>query len=584
MCAIHHIAMCLLALSANTAAMYVSRQPNITTFRQVGFIADGVVHAHVIIDVDINAEVKFLTELGEASSQIAGNATSGPWKELVDDVIDLQQEWEAAAQLFAPSARQKRQIFVAAAIGGAAVAAAASGIFALFETKKLQAQVGHLSGRVSAQATREKNIQLAMQHVIKAVNANAAATGDQLRLSRAQSAAALMLRRSTSKLSGVYTLLQHRLSPQLIPAERLLRIFNMLERRVDNAGYQLLMDGPAQLFGADVSYSSNGTAITAYVHAPAAPAGTKTKMRLYQHKPMPVQANNNNYYWVTSHHQYLAVDEDRKFFVQLTADQVEECSRSDFDVLCPMVFPRLEGGTSACLPALFSGQEEVVRDTCNANIAQESTFVLGFNSTSILVFSKAPTTISTSCPSRDATEVEHLQGTALVTIAHGCTATVEEYFFTASKGHPPADLHEVIMLPQGDMSWVTMPEMATVAPINYTVPAATNEDWTGPSAMLVAGTLVSGAILSIIMTLVIVRRQVFRWAHHQIRLEMQTREKALRAVLKRRFGGVTSLDNIVSLPVDYPVPTQEEEIELEQLPQREEQQLQDDDIVLRLVD
>jgi hypothetical protein len=582
----------MLPVFSSEAAMTVIRRPNITTFRQVGFIADGVVHAHVIVDVDINDETNILTELGEAASAIAGNATSGPWKELVNDVISLQEEWQAAAQLFAPPKREKRQVFVAAAIGGAAVAAAASGIFALFETNKLRSQVGHLSGRVSAQASREKQIQLSMQHIIKAVNSNAATTGDELRLSRAQAAAAATLRRSSDKLSGVYTLLQHKLSPKLVPASRLLRIFNMLGRRVSNAGYQLLMEGPAQLFGADVSYSSNGTAITAYVHAPAAPAGTKTKMRLFEHKPIPVLGNNNTYFWVTADKQYLAVDEDNKFFVQLSAEELEECSRSNFDVLCPLVFPRLEGGTSACLPALFNGQEEVIRSTCNAIEAKKSTFMLGFNSTAILVFSATTTTVSTSCPNGDATEVEHFQGTALVDVAHGCTAAVEEFFFKAVKGHPPADLHEIVKLPQGDMSWATIPKMATVAPTNDTTSTLTPyEDWSGPSVMLIAGILLVGALLSIAMTMVIVRRRVAKWAHHQIRLEMQTRERALRAVLKRRFGAESSLEDILKLPLDYPVPTPQDQprlddtaddIEMEQL-REAEQPLSDNDIVLRLI-
>jgi len=225
-------------------------------------------------------------------------------------------------------------------------------------------------------------------------------------------AAHALFHRLQQRLAGFEAILAHRLLPSFLAEKEMNEYYEGLVHNVHKAGFELVSKGMKVIRGST---------------------------------------------------SFLALDVEKELFIELTPNDLESCTRSGHDFSCSFVFPRLRGGDTSCLPALFLHHVEAARKWCQQETIREDFKFFRINSTAFLFQTKQKTTLNVLCGQQ--LVAEQVTGLALVNIAPDCIASTDEMTFTAEEGHLPDDLHVVVAAPAlsgfftegSNISWPLLP-------------------------------------------------------------------------------------------------------------------------------
>ena len=442
------------------SAFQVLQDANITAFRRVGTLTDGAGHAHLIVRFNVTDEVCVAKDLLTGCQFAAKNGSEILWRPFLTRLRPQVKDWvsferEVAALSRRPPTdtesgrRTKRNPVL---LGAVVISAVGIGAFSLYETKKLSDRVNgvdkslnHMFASLDSSLAAEesmaldiKNLRSGLQNATNIISGVAA-------FELEYGAADEILHRLGTRLTALRGLLHHHLPVELLEDKGLQRGFERLQRRVEAAGFRLVIDNVLQLFSQETSFSVTEGVVDLMIHLPVLPGG-HPPAQLYQHLPLPVR-HGSEVQLVAGKADFLAVFKDEGTYIELSAADLTACYVSDMDFRCPVSFPRTRGGGAACLPALFEQRLEVAADTCLVTPLHNNIEVFRLNSTAFVLASKKEVQVDVRCGKDPKEEAKKVQGVAIIALEDGCVATTDEVVFTARRAHLPEDLHTVVSNP-----------------------------------------------------------------------------------------------------------------------------------------
>ena len=252
--------------------------------------------------------------------------------------------------------------------------------------------------------------------------------------------------------------------------EDLRKAFRALQRRVEAAGFRLVVSNPLQLLSQQVSFSIKEGIIDVWIHLPVLPSDQPPAL-LFQHLPLPVE-RGGAVDIISGEEAFLAYFKEANDFVSLSAADLEACYSSDLDFSCAAAFPRIRGGSKACLPALYEQRLDDAAVTCVVKPLRQDEAVFRLNATAFVLATREPRQVDVRCgqdPKEQATEVH---GVGLLDLDDGCVATTSSIRFTARQPHLPEDLHVTIQGPSLTLFNATVTSAPnfrpTIAVMNHT--------------------------------------------------------------------------------------------------------------------
>lgn len=429
--------------------------PSITAFRRVGTVVDGVAHAHIALQFNLQSEEQVVVDLMTDLASISRNTSAAMWAPIVHEVAPMRRDWEDFRQELKGTsifpARERRQALVAVALGTVVAASAGAGLFAIKETRELKARmdrndlkVAHMLAAMNSSLRLEKRLQQDVSTLKIATSEIKNAVGALDNAVIVSEAVHSLVYRMRQRLEGLKGVWNHRLDTALLNSEELNHVFDLMTRRVAKNGYELVLDGAHQLHRVELSYVLEGDVLTLFLHVPVTPSRLDNTLDLYQHLALPI-GYNQTYGLVRGPATLLAVDHKRETFVEMNADELQGCNKVASDFSCAKVFPRTRGGRTSCLPALFLHHESSAQ-WCTVDPIKQQTAFYQLNQTTVLVLARQRITLNIECGDDEMTAVD-IYGLALVAVRSHCTVVTDDFVFRAATGSLPSDLMMVISAP-----------------------------------------------------------------------------------------------------------------------------------------
>jgi len=461
----------LLSQNGEAKNFSVEINPELTAFRRVGNVVDGVAHAHLAFRFNLTQEEAVVYELRDEINAVTRNTSTQLWAPTLHRIAPLAQDWERFRKQLVPADRRdKRQAVVMGVAAGGLIVSAGLGIWAAHETQVLSTRMDGVDGDIDRLFVAVNSSVKLETHIVEEVSTLKTAMRDILNtvgeltqfLSVSEAAHALF-HRLQQRLAGFEAILAHRLLPSFLAEKEMNEYYEGLVHNVHKAGFELVSKGMEQLFQEKVTYVVKGDILIVFVHVPVFAAHSHRELDLYEHLHLPILDNANVPKVIRGSTSFLALDVEKELFIELTPNDLESCTRSGHDFSCSFVFPRLRGGDTSCLPALFLHHVEAARKWCQQETIREDFKFFRINSTAFLFQTKQKTTINVLCGQQ--LVAEQVTGLALVNIAPDCIASTDEMTFTAEEGHLPDDLHVVVAAPAlsgfftegSNISWPLLP-------------------------------------------------------------------------------------------------------------------------------
>ena len=446
--------------------------PHLTAFRSLGVLIDGVAHAHLALSFNLTQERSVLTELKEEITSVTRNTSTKLWAPTLHRIGPLEENWEDFLSLLhAPSPRrERRQALVAAGVlGGAIVASAGLSMWNAHETKILQGRMTRMDGEIDdlftlvhSSVKLERSLIAHVSTLKKAVIAIENTVDGLEEFMRVSDAAHALFHRLNRRLQGFERVLAHQLSPKLVEEAELRHYFQQMAARIEDAGFAFVFEGVNQMFEEEVTYSLNDDLLTLFIHVPVT-ARDSRRMELFEHLPLPIVSGNGStpsLVHAPGSSAFLASDVGKELFIELTPEDLQACGRKGHDYVCSFVFPRLRGGETACLPALFLHHTSSASRWCEGRELKETERIFRINSTAFLIWSEEPATLNFDCNRQ--LVAQQVQGLVMVNLETGCEMSAEHFTFRAQKGRLPDDLHLVLAAPSIDNVLEAMRDNSTL--------------------------------------------------------------------------------------------------------------------------
>ena len=444
------------------AAYRVVSDANISAFRRVGYLTDGAGHAHLHVAFNVSDEVRVAKDLLTSVEFAAGNSSQFLWQPFLTRLRPIVKDWVSFEKTVSalcdkqPAAdglgrRDKRQAVI---LGAAAIVSAVGfGAWSIRETKVLadrmsglDKSVNHLFASVTSSLRVEKDLKADIDHLHASLVNVSNVVGGLANFELEYGAADSIAHRLATRLPALRGLLRHHLPAELLEDEELVSGFERLRRRVEAAGYRLVIDNLLQLLSQQVSFTATEGVVDMWIHLPVLPRDQPPAL-LFQHLPLPVR-RGSEVALVSGEEQFLAVFKEANNFVPLSTSDIAACYSSNLDFSCAASFPRIRGGSTACLPALYDEERlDAAAASCKVEPLRQDEAVFRLNATAFVIATRKPRQVDVRCGDDPEEKAASVHGVALVALDDGCVATTEGILFTARTTHLPEDLHVTIQGP-----------------------------------------------------------------------------------------------------------------------------------------
>ena len=239
----------------------------------------------------------------------------------------------------------------------------------------------------------------------------------------------------TRLIRGLTSLIQHKLSPDLIRSDELTRTITELKSKMEKIGYHLGIQNLDDIFRLDTSWSvyANGTIFCA-THVPVFRKSTRFALLEPDTTAYiaPSASNPNIAFRVEGENELLAVSRDGIYFQTLSWQDISRCSRSGALYMCPdaNIVRMHTSEMTSCLIAMYKGSIDQIKKLCKWRSVIKSGYALQLSGNKYLIRVSKPTTIRFVCGAGESMEVSKnvaVSDTATVQVAAACQAYFEDY-------------------------------------------------------------------------------------------------------------------------------------------------------------
>ena len=242
-------------------------------------------------------------------------------------------------------------------------------------------------------------------------------------------------------LRGLNMLLQHRLSPDLVRADKMTQ--TILEKKAEFAqmGYSLGIETLDDIYRATTSWCTFGNAsLFVATHIPIYKTSTRYQLlepdrEMYFAPPagaVPDPSNDHHLgFRVEGENELLAVSKNGQYYQTLSWMDMERCSRVGSLFVCPNAnILKVSRDYDSCLIAMYRGKVDAIRKLCKWRSVTNNRYAIQISGNRYVVRVPEPIRISFSCGGGTgalATKFGYVNDTALVQVAGMCQGTVGDY-------------------------------------------------------------------------------------------------------------------------------------------------------------
>lgn len=234
------------------------------------------------------------------------------------------------------------------------------------------------------------------------------------------------VRREVSRVGKILTsLLDHKLSPLLVPTDVLRKSLDQLKLKAEREGFSTPVNQIQFLYQLSCSYQalSDGTILVG-VHIPL--MRKDNILTLFEHVSIPIALNKSNHIVeIRTQTQFLAVNGERTGYLELTSEQVEACSKIGTVYICKDANHLMRSFDDSCLAALFMARTEAVNKVCEIDIVPPRVVITQVSADKFLAFHARTLTFTREC--KGTTTYETFRGTRELSLEAGCYGHTPEY-------------------------------------------------------------------------------------------------------------------------------------------------------------
>lgn len=348
-----------------------------------------------------------------------------------------------------PPLRTKRQLILAGLVLSAGVMAATSYIFT-------QAQVCQLSAEASdPDSDTKKILQInsdrlqvneavlhEMNSTLHSLLIRSRDHEDMLEavrfFTRLDSTTSILQWEMQRLVTGLETLTEHHLSPQLINAKELAGGIIDLQTRMSRVGLTPLLHGIEDAYHCDTSHVmfTNGT-LRVFLHIPA--YQDDSLLDLYRLVPMPLVIPTDNlvhssidpdvpFFYPEPEPTILAVSPSHNLFRAMKEDEFALCRQIGNVHYCQNNNYYDRRLRRSCLVSMFLNEGETMVKTCKFNAKEHQDFLLQTSSNEFVLYQIEPSSVELRCAPRNYSS-SAFRGIRRIIVNPGCRATSKNFIF-----------------------------------------------------------------------------------------------------------------------------------------------------------
>ena len=217
-----------------------------------------------------------------------------------------------------------------------------------------------------------------------------------------------------------------RLALESIDATGLTEHLETLKIKTNSAGYKLTASQISDLDRVQTSYLVTEDSLHLILHIPI--YIPKSELTLHRYIPTPILMDYNLnttpvvYLSVSPKQTYIGIDSSRTTFVELSTDELSLCLHyRSKEFFCPHL-SRLKEDAPSCIYSLFTNDKSRIPRLCKAQYTTSAFQLQRLSMSTWMITSTRQEKVFITCPTLTPIE-QVLQGTYLLTLSKGCTAT-----------------------------------------------------------------------------------------------------------------------------------------------------------------
>jgi hypothetical protein len=276
------------------------------------------------------------------------------------------------------------------------------------------------------------------------------------RLSRLENQLRGRLRRVTHAIQAA---MHQRFAIDYLNPAELVKLFEQLARRADEAGCELLIQYHSDLFQVETSLLFDGQDGHLLIHVPMVTKGTL--LRLFRLHPFPLPMFETHHLMIDAEDDILAISStDTRYNIQLSSTDLLSCHRMNQVFMCDSFGVMSRRFNDTCLGALYMQKFDLVRGLCKFRVIPLKEQVYQVRKGQYLVYTPEASTANMRCRNGSHHELHLQKGTQQVRIPPGCQGFFLDHLATSDYSvrlasevvHYDWNWDPLTLLPAGDIA------------------------------------------------------------------------------------------------------------------------------------
>ena len=244
-------------------------------------------------------------------------------------------------------------------------------------------------------------------------------------------------------LTGIETLLYHRLSPILVDQAKLKKQYFKLLHRARERNLRPHTEDFGIMFQSSVSVVKDTKDRTlVIIHVPLYSGNLHT---LYRYIQAPFFLNDHLLIRVTSPYEYLASDRTGTFSQQYTASSLTACKVVNHIYYCPRRNIMTKNPNALCLHNLYHQYVQNIEKTCNVEVETIQSHAIQLAPNQYRIIVDKPTQLEIDCKSNHGLRMRIITGSFLLNLTDDChKANTPDHWFT--RDHNVIDTQDMVTL------------------------------------------------------------------------------------------------------------------------------------------
>jgi hypothetical protein len=199
----------------------------------------------------------------------------------------------------------------------------------------------------------------------------------------------------------------------------------------------MLLNVPMDLFQCETSFAVSTKGFDGFIHVPV--TKSDKPMDLYRYIPMPFKAGTDVFLSIHPEKTILAITQDKKDFMILTAEDLVECQKRGSMYLCEnnnIIYhaeqyeAQSESDPDLCLYYLFIQKYDRIKQACTTKISKPRDMVRQIGPTDFVVIARKPRQGTLQCL-RKRSSTFTIHESSRITVPRDCTAFIGTHSFTS---------------------------------------------------------------------------------------------------------------------------------------------------------